>query len=329
MRPAARIELDGKDVTAKWSPHLESLSITDEAGVKSDTCEVSFDNSAGFSAPPIGSTLRVWLGYEPAPVYMGSYKIDSWSKEGPTRRLSISAKAADMTSAIREPKMRSFHEKTVKEIVEEVATAHGLTAVVDPTIGARTVDHIDQQTESDMAFLTRLARRQGATFKMADGKAIFAAKGSRTKPDGSAKTEIALTLKGNTSWSAQSSERGSFGAACASYMDPETKRRNTVTRGSGAVKHRDRRLYATREEAEAAAEANLGDLTRGKVTVSVEMPGDPNLFAEALVTLKDFDPDVDGPYLAKSVSHSFSGGGYTTSLSLETEGADTGTDPAD
>jgi phage protein D len=256
---------------------------------------------------------------------MGRYKIDSWTKEGPVRRLTVSAKAADMTSAICEPKMRSFHEKTVKQIVEQIAGDHGLTAVVDPEIGARQVGHLDQQTESDLAFLTRLAKRQGATFKLADGKAIFAAKGSRTTPAGSTKPEIVLTLgPAITSWTANSEERGGFGSASASYIDPETKRRRTARAGSGEIVHRDRRLYGSKEEAEAVAKANFGDFTRGKVSVSIEMPGDPRMFAEALVTLKSFDPDVDGSYLAKSVSHTFSNGGYTTSLSLETEGADTG-----
>jgi phage protein D len=327
-RPAARIELNGKDVTAKWSAYLESLTVTDEAGVKSDTCEACFDNSQGFSAPPIGAELRVWIGYEPAPTYMGRYRIDSWTKEGPTRKLSVSAKAADMTSAIREPKMRSFHEKTVKEIVEQVAGDHGLTAVVDATIGARQVEHIDQQTESDMAFLTRLAKRQGATFKLADGKAIFAAKGSRKAPSGKAKAEITLTYGPTiTSWRASAGERGNFGSASCYYIDPVSHRRRAAHVGKGKLLHRDRRLYGSKAEAEAAAEANLGDLTRGKVSVTVEMPGDPTMFAEALVTLKDFDPDVDGPYLAKSVTHTFSCSGYTTSLSLETEGSGTETDP--
>lgn len=321
-KPVARIELNGKDKTAEWSRYLESLTVTDEAGIKSDTCEVTFDNAQGFSAPPIGAELRVWLGYEPQPVYMGRYKIDSWTKEGPLRRMTISAKAADMTGAIREPKMRSFHETTVKAIVDQVASDHGLSATVDATIGARQIDHIDQQTESDMHFLTRLAKRQGATFKLADGKIIFAAKGSRKLPSGKDKAEIVITLGPQVSnWTAAAGERGDFGAASASYRDPTTHRKRSAKVGKGKVVHRDRRLYGSEAEAQAAAEANYGDLTRGRLQVSLQMPGNPNLFAEALVTLKDFDPDVDGPFLAKSVTHTFSASGYTTSASLETEGA--------
>jgi phage protein D len=46
------------------------------------------------------------------------------------------------------------------------------------------------------------------------------------------------------------------------------------------------------------------------------------IFAEALVSLEEFDDDIDGEYLAKSVTHTFAAqGGYRTAVSLETEGA--------
>lgn len=330
MKPAARVTLNGKDVTTAWASVLESITITDEAGVKSDSCEVAFDAREGFSAPPIGAELKVWLGYEPQPVYMGSYKVDSWAKSYPPRRLTVSAKAADMTGAIRAPKVRSFHEKTVKDIVGQVAGDNGLSPLIDDKIGGTTVEHIDQQGESDIAFLSRLAKRHGATFKVADGKAIFAAKGSKTAPSGKAKQAITLTPINLASWSANCSERGGFKSASAGYMDHVAGKRKTArVKGTAKPHHRDRRLYGSKAEAEAAAKANLGDLTRGKVSVTIEMVGTPTLFAEALVTLKDCDPDVDGEFLAKSVTHTYGGGAFRTSLSLETGGADTGSDSAE
>jgi phage protein D len=318
--PTARIELNGKDKTAEWSKVLESLTITDMAGVESDTCEVSFDNADGFRAPPIGAELKVWLGYEPAPVYMGRYKVESWTKEGEPKRLSISATAADLTGPMRARKLRSFHEKTLKEIVDDVAKSNGLTAQVDEAIGARKVEHIDQQTESDIGFLTRLAKRNGATFKVADGQVIFAAKGSRKLPSGKDKTVIELKPQGQSHWTATFGAREDYVAASASYRDSATQRRRTEKAGEGSVVHRDRRLYGSAVEAAAAAEANLGDLRRGTTTVTIEMLGEVSLFAEALVALKDFDPDVDGSYLASSVTHTFNSSGFTTNVSLETDG---------
>ena len=322
-RPGARITLNGKDVTDTWKSVLESVSVTDEAGVKSDTCEIVFDNREGLSAPPIGAELQVWIGYEPSPVYMGKYKIDSWTKTFPVKRLTVSAKAADLTSDFRAHKIRSHHQMTVKAIVQKIAGEHGLTAVVDAKLGAIQIDHIDQQTESDMSFLSRLARRVGATFKLADGKILFAAKGSSNAPSGKAKTAIVIAPADVTMISATCDKRGNFKSAVATYMDRPSGKRKTVTAGSGTPKHRDRRLYGSQAEARAAAEATLGNLTRGQVTLSIEAPGNPALYAEALVTPKGFDPDIDGRYLVKSVTHTYGGSGYTTSATAETEGAST------
>jgi phage protein D len=320
-RPVARVVMDGRDVTTNWQSVLESISVTDEAGLIADTCEFAFDNREGFTAPPLGAEIKIWIGYEPAPTYMGSYTLDSWTKTFNPRRLSISGKAVDFTSAIKSPKLRSHHAMTVKEIVEKIASGHQLAAIVDPAIGSRPIAHIDQQHESDMAFLTRLAKRNGATFKLGDGQIIFAAKGSPLAPSGKDKTPITIGYTDVTECSVQRSRRGEFDSASAHYMDHVAGKRLTAIAGTGTKRHRDRRLYGNKSEAQAAAAGNLGDFTRGQLTATVEMPGNPALFAEALVTLKGFDSDADGDYFAKSVTHTYGGDGYIMSLTLEADGA--------
>lgn len=328
MRPAARLTIAGRDVsTAIFGDAgvLVSLTINDEAGVKSDTLEIELDDREGFKAPPKGAEIRVWLGYEPAPVYMGRFTVDTWTKHGPARTLSISAKAAEMTTEIKAAKSRSWDRQTVGGIVQSIAGEHRLTAVVDPALASIAVEHIDQQNESDLHFLSRLARRVGATFKLADGKALFAKKGSTSLPSGGAKPVIVLTPEMVGGWEATSADRGNYKAVAATYMDHDKGKRVTVRAGSGKPEHRDRRVYATEAEARAAAEAQLGDLTRGKVQFEArDCPGLPSAFAEALISAEGFDPDVDGEYLIKSVSHTLDGGGYRTSISMETGGTQTG-----
>jgi phage protein D len=87
LKPSARITLDGKDITTRLlgggsNCILESLTITDEAGVKSDSLELSIDNRDGFKAPAIGGQIQVWLGYDPSPAYMGKFRVDEWTKSG-------------------------------------------------------------------------------------------------------------------------------------------------------------------------------------------------------------------------------------------------------
>jgi phage protein D len=319
VNPTARIEINGKDLTTKYGSVLESLTVTDEAGIKSDTCEISIDDRDGFDVPGIGAEIRVWIGYEPTPIYMGRYTVTSLRKSGLPRKCTISAAAADLTSKVRAPKMRSFHETTVRAIVEKIAAAHGLKPIVDAGIGARVIDHIDQQTESDVSFLTRLATRQGASFKIGDGKILFAAKGSKARADGTVKDTIVLQPADVGSWEAEWSKRGDVDGATTQYMDHAAGKRRTARAGSGGLKHRDRRLYGSKAEAEAAAKANLDDRARSQLTVSINGPGDPRLYADGSVTLKGFDAAIDRTYRATRVTHTFSGQGYTTGTDLEGE----------
>lgn len=331
--PTARIVIDGTDITARLidksrNKILVSIRVTDEAGIKSDAVELTIDNREGFPAPPKDAVIEVWLGYEPAPVYMGKFRVDEWTKSGPPNILTVSAKAAELTKEIKGKKTRSWNDTTIGAIVQKIAGEHGLDHAIDPALAGRAVEHIDQQTESDLAFLSRLAKRNGALFKLADGKVLFVKKGSKTNPSGKTKPARTVRPVEVSSWSMTESERGEHKAVKCSWVDHKAGKRKTVTAGSGKPVHRDKRTYRTEAEAKAAAQAQLGDLKRGKRDGSLEMMGNPDFCAEMDVTLAGFDPDVDGTYSAKSVSHDFSASGYTMSVSLEA-GQDSEADSTD
>lgn len=320
--PTARIVMDGLDITNRLLDKsgrqvLVSLTITDEAGIKSDTAELVIDNRDGFTAPKKGAVMEVWMGYEPAPVYMGKFRVDEWEKSGPPSTLRVSAKAAELTTAIKGQKTRSWHDTKLGDIVRTIAGEHSLGVVMDAELAARPVEHIDQQTESDLNFLSRLAKRNGALFKLADGKVLFTKKGAKSNPSGKPKPAATIKPTGVSSWSMTESERGGHKSAKCSWMDHKAGKRKTVTVGKGSPVHRDKTVYRTEAEAKAAADAALAELARGKRDGSLNMPGNPDLCAEMDVTLAGFDPEVDGTYSAKSVTHTLDSSGYSTSVSLE------------
>lgn len=325
MRPTARLTVNGKEVSTKLVGQggvMVSLTVTDEAGIKADTLTLEIDNTKGFAAPLVGGEVKVWLGYEPTPKYMGAFKVDSWTKRGSPKILTVSAKAAEFTSDLKSTKTRSHHQTTVGAIVRKIAAEHGLGVSIDQRIASRKIAHIDQQTESNLGFLSRLARRNGATFKLADGKVIFAAKGSKKLPSGASKGAITVVPSMVADdWHVSEGERGDHKSVKCAYMDYTTGRRHYATAGSGKPCHRDKHLYASKAEAQAAANAYLGDFKRGKRTGEFDAVGNPEFFAEASITLKGFDPDADGEYLAKTVTHTLSSSGYKTSVTFETEGA--------
>jgi len=231
----------------------------------------------------------------------------------------VNAKAAEMTGSIRAAKSRAWDGKTVGQIVSAIAREHGVEPLVDSKLAAVVIAHIDQQNESDLHFLTRIGRRVGGTFKLADGKAILAKRGSSKAPSGRSKETFTLTPEMVSTWDATSADRGDYKTIKCVYMDHTAGKRVTVSAGSGKPVHRDRKVYASRAEAQAAAKAQLGDLARGKVQFNTDGGGLPDVFAESLVEAVGFDQDVDGKYLIKTVTHTFTKAGFTTRISMETK----------
>lgn len=347
--PAARITLDGQDITTQLLPSpfgipleggghvisggklgdgpLLSLTVTDNEGHKSDSCEVEVDNRETLAAPKKGSEIKVWLGYaDTGLVYMGSYKVSQWTKSGRPLKMTVSGQAADLNGDLKSPKSRSYHKKKVKEIVEQVAGKHKLKAKVHPDIGSIELGHIDQSTESDINFITRLAKRFGGVAKIADGNLIINKPGSGTLPSGSPAPTFTLRETPQTDWSATGSERGHYKSVQAAWQDTEKGERQWVSEGEGKPRFRDRKLYKTEDEAKKAAKAQLDGAQRGKVTVEITREGFPDIFSGAQVSLSDFDPDVDGEYTVKTVTHTLDDDGFKTKLSLESKGGEDGDD---
>jgi phage protein D len=344
--PAARIELDGIDITANLIPApfglplegggvtipsgfgfgdntapLISLTVTDNEGEKSDSVELEISNrDNNIPAPKKGAKLKVWLGYaDSGLIFMGEFVVDEWTKKNPPRTLSVSAKSAGFTTDIKAPKSRSYHDKTVEEIYQQVAGKHKLGTKVHNELGKVKIKHIDQSKESDANFLTRLAKRVGGTFKLANNTAILNKPGSGQLPGGGEAPTFSLSESDVTDWSATGSARGSYKSASAEWQDTEKGERTTTSEGEGKPRYRDRKLYKTEEEAKAAIKGTLDGLKRGKVTLSINMPGRAEIFAGSMVNPQFDDPDVDGPFSVKTATHTLDDGGFKSALSCESK----------
>lgn len=325
MTPGARIEINGIEITSRAEGGLltilESITVTDEAGGRADTLQISIDDRDPAVSAAKGDEIRVWLGYEPTPAYLGRYTVESVRKTGPRRLMTVSAKAAEMTSAIRVRKTRSHHATTLGAIALQIASEHGLTAAVAPALASLVIEHIDQQTESDLAFMERLAIRSGAIFKVADGRLLVMQKGSKTLPSGEPTGTTTIRPVDCESYEWESGSRGDHRAVVCRYRVGAVHK--TVTAGDAAadLKHRDRRLYGSKAEAEASARAQLGDFIRGKVSATVECErGLPEVFAESDVILAGFDAEMDATYRVGRVRHTFDTGGFRTSIELQIGG---------
>jgi phage protein D len=331
MRPAFRIT----GLSALVESRVLSLSVTDESTEQSDSCSIEISDPRNeFEVPETGHVITVALGYTDKLRDMGQFVVDSVKLSGPANRITIDAKAAPFTAAggfspVQTRNTRSFDDITLGDIVRTIAGEHGLQPAVSPDLASSALAHVDQTNESDINFLTRLARQYRAVCKPTFGRLVFATRGEGKSITGLSLPSVTLTPADVISWSGTLSKRTEFAKVQTTYHDNETGETTTYDAESdqfteGAQVYQHPIPYASQEEAEAAGASMLDQFVRGAQEVSVSMPGNPSLMAEATVTLSGFHPLLDVQWLIKRVEHSIGSGGFSTSFSCEVPGGQSG-----
>ncbi|UIJ38739.1 hypothetical protein LWC08_03985 [Desulfobaculum bizertense] len=314
--PAFRIVADGDDITTVIRERLISLSLTDEAGMQADSLTVELDDSAPqIRLPRTGAELRVWLGYGEQVEFMGLYVMDGVTLSGPPEKMVLKASGAPFEqsraySQLQDQKTRSWVSGELRELVEAVAAKHGLEPAIGKDLKSLALPHLDQIAESDMNLLTRVADSVGAVAKANGGSLVFVKRGEGKTASGRALPEIKVTPQDVTSWRVSITERVNFRKVSAGWRDVETARDVLESAGEGSPEFRIRHSFPNKEAARKAAEAKLDAFQRGKRTLSVTLPGDPKLRAEAKLNLMGFRLGVSGTWSLSKVTHSLTRQGY-------------------
>jgi phage protein D len=321
MQPTFRILADSKDVTAAIADRLISLSITDEAGFASDEITLRIDDRDDKVAlPRTGAELEVFLGYvKQGLVRMGMYTVDEIGHDGPPAVMTIRAKAANMRQSMKSRKTRSWNSTTLGKIVETIASEHDYTATVSADLAILAIDHVDQAEESDLHFLTRLAKERDAVFKPAAGYFVVAPRGESKSVSGKTLTPVAISGEQVNTWSMKAASRGKYQAVTANYHDAGQADRIDVTVGEGDPAFKLPFTYPNKEQAEGAAKGKLAALERGTATLDLTVVGNPALAAESMMSLSGVNSKVNGDWSVIRVDHRLEGqGGYSCNISSET-----------
>ncbi|HGY4927897.1 TPA: phage late control D family protein [Citrobacter braakii] len=186
VAPAYMLTLDGEDITQNFSDRLIGLTMTDNRGFEADQLDIALDDTDGLvELPPRGASLTLWLGWQgSALVNKGSFTVDEIEHRGAPDTLTIRGRSADFRGSLNSRREQSWHDTTLGVIVEAIAQRNKLTASVADALKAIAIPHIDQTQESDAAFLSRLAERNGASVSVKAGKLLFLKAGSAMTASG-------------------------------------------------------------------------------------------------------------------------------------------------
>lgn len=332
-QPDFRLTVDGLDVTARLQKRLVSLSLVDNRGLEADELTVDLsDHDGKLPIPPLGGKARLWLGWKgQALVDKGTFVLDEASWSGMPGQLSIMARSANLRDKLNIKKERSWHEKTVDDIVETIAGEAGIAAKVCPELAGHFVRHKDQTNESDAAFLTRLAKEVDAIATVKADTLLFFRPGQGATVGGAPLGGVTIRLQDGDSPRYRIANRDAYNGVKASWQDKKKGKKKCVTIKKGDCDESDpaegspenlrvlRHVYASEEEAREAALAEWKRIQRGKAAFDITLAlGRPDLCPETPVRVAGVKPQIDATdWLLVRVTHSLSDGGYTSSLEME------------
>jgi phage protein D len=328
ITPAFHLLANGEDITGAIAARFSSLRLTDGTDDQSDTLELVLadtDPAKPLRKPPVGAELQLFLGYDDAATYMGLYVCDEIRLGGWPGTMTLIGRAAVWAGTPRGKTdfqtqyIQSWKDgTTIGAMVRTMAKRHGMEAAVSASLEGVQLPHTNQDCESDVNLLLRLARRYDATVKIAGGVLVFAKRGEARALSGQALPVLAVTPADVSFWQLTESTRESAGTAVAFYHDGRKAARHAVEVGQGEPVRRVRYLFKSQQEALAAAKAALARARRGQQRLELRLQGHPELLAEGPLALQGFHPDVSTAWIVTQVVHSLSkGGGYTCEVEAE------------
>lgn len=230
-----KLKVDGQDFTKDISSRLSSLVLTDNRGFEADTLEIVLDDSDGkMPLPPRGALLNLELGWKGTGlIEKGSYTADEITHEGVPDIITIHARSAELSGGLTTQRERSFHGKTVGDIVRTIAAENSdetskLEAIISAQLDNLPIAHIDQTNESSAAFLTRMAKMFDAIAAFKNGKLMFICAGAGITASGKALPTVTITRKDGDHHHFNIADRGNYTHVKALWHDTDAAKTGEV-----------------------------------------------------------------------------------------------------
>lgn len=320
MTPIYKILADNNDITSAIKDRLISLTITDEAGMQSDSLTLVLDDrDNSIELPRKGVQLDVYIGYkETGLVKKGLFTVDEIEISDTPDTLTIKGKAANMRNSLKAPKTRSFDQKKLGDIIKTIAQDNQLTPKISPELSELVIPHLDQTNESDLHFLTRIAKMYGAVSKPVEGNLLFAIKGETKSVTGKVLSAVNIDRNQTSDYRASLADRDKYKSVIAYWQDTSTAQKIAVKTSNETPSFTLRHTYPDPEAATQTAKSKMASLNRGTGTISITLSnGNALLFAESLLNLSGFRDGINGAWTSTRVEHEISGGGYKTRVDAE------------
>lgn len=330
-----RVTINGRDMSDRMNPYIESIECTDKAGDSADTAQIVFDDTDGQCVmPPKGATITIEL--DGVVVFDGFVdEAESVGARGSGMQLNVSCTSVDKRGKAKQRVGLHKDDATLEEFLQAAAKEAGIESVkVDPSFAKLKKDYWSTDGRSFLQLGRELAAEYGATFKIRGKKAVFAARGAGGAPGGGSLPSVIVERGVNLmSWRLRPNEsRPRFGKARVRTFDRKAAKweEEEIEIGASASAPDTADVDpAPRADKSAAKDAAGGRKTEsereggsGDVTIMLNVEA----WAEGGCTVAGTRDGIDGPYRIESRTHSVTREGSETRLSLKQPQGSAGTD---
>lgn len=324
----AELELlyKGINITNDLKGYLTSFTFNDAEGRSDDISIDLMDIERKWQGPwlpgkgdEISAIIRTknWLkDGDSAELNCGVFFVDDVSFKGPPDKVSIKALSVPFKSGGKnEKKSRSWENADFITIAGEVAKSAELALIYDaPNF---VYDRVDQYKETDLAFIKRLAKKEGFHVKVANKQLVIysAAKYEAKAAQLTFKRGDHLVLDYSFANSAADEQ---YAKSVVSYFDEKKKKTLKYTFvvpgvDEGPTLKINERVKSY-DEARRVAIARVREKNKGARTAKFTIMGNVQCLQGLTVNIVDFGA-FSGKYFIESTSHSV-GSGYKVNVNL-------------
>ncbi|WCN13181.1 phage late control D family protein [Marinomonas mediterranea] len=311
-KPKVRVSGAGESVI---NARLTSWERIDAAGIQSDQLTLRI-NTAGQSGIPKEGAVLIWHeGYEGNMVEKGQFTITRIVPTLFPPSVTIIATAApfqiDDKTGFKERRTRTFENISLADLFRQVVTQHNFSPRVATEFESLMVDHIDQIDETDSAFLTRIAKERDAIAKPVNNLYVLARRGQVKTVTGKAIPPVVVGVSSQNDPSKTNQfincqldqpSRGKLSGVKANWTNNNTGEEHPVSVGTKPFK-KLRQAYESEQAALTACKDELTKIQRQGTSVTLDLPGNPKLVAEGILTLNDtFPPEMKGNWSTDKVT---------------------------
>ena len=223
------------NVTEELLPDLLSFTYDDKETNESDEISLLLKDPAGKWAgtwkPDGGESVKAYLskgttidnGLNRDELYCGRFYVDVMRVNGAPRVFEMKAVSVPLNKPIRRKiKTKDWEKKSLKYIAEEKAKEAELELLFESEINP-IYDRVDQSSESDLKFLSRICKEAGLSVKVTDEQLVIFDQSYYEKK--APIQTFTLGESGVLSWSFESVQGETYRSCSVVYRDPKQKKK--------------------------------------------------------------------------------------------------------